>query len=331
MSQPESASGGAPPIGVLLANLGTPAAPRAAELRRYLRQFLTDRRVVDLPPVRWRLLLELVILPRRAPRSAEAYASVWTAGGSPLLVNTRKQADALARELGPRFCVRAAMRYGEPSIARAVDELLGEGCERLVLLPAFPQYASATTGSSIEETFRVLSRLRAIPALAVVPPYPTEPGYVDALAERARRATAGRTIDHWVLSFHGIPVRAARGDPYAAQCESTARALAVRLGLAAGSWTLAWQSRFGREAWLEPATDRVVRELAPRARTIAVLVPGFSADCLETLEELGTRAAEDFRAAGGGELVLVPALNDDPAFVHTLRLLVERAAGAPLP
>jgi ferrochelatase len=224
------------------------------------------------------------------------------------------------------------MRYGEPSIARAIDELLAEGCRRLVLLPAFPQYASATTGSAVEETFRVLSRLRAIPALSVVPPYPVEPGYVDALAERARQATDGRAIDHWVLSFHGLPVRATlAGDPYATQCEATARALARRLDLREGSWTLAWQSRFGREPWLEPATDRVLADLGPRARTVAVLVPGFSADCLETIEELGIRGAETFRAAGGGELVLVPALNDDPGFVRTLRTLVERAAGAPLP
>lgn len=320
------------PIGVLLANLGSPAAPRTGELRRYLRQFLADRRVVEVPALPWRVLLELVILPRRAPRSARAYASVWTAEGAPLLVNTRRQADALARELGDGFRVRAAMRYGQPSIARAVEELVAEGCDRLVLLPAFPQYASATTGSAVEETFRVLSRLRRIPALAVVPPYPVEPGYVEALAAGARRATAGRTIDHWVLSFHGIPVRYARaGDPYAGQCEATARALAAQLGLAPGTWTLAWQSRFGREAWLEPATDRVVLDLAPRARTVAVVAAGFTADCLETLEELGVRLAAGFRAAGGGEMLLVPALNDDATFVRTLRRLVAGAAGDPLP
>jgi ferrochelatase len=316
-------------IGVLWTNLGTPAAPRPAEVRRYLRQFLTDRRVVDLNPVLWRLLLELVILPTRGRKSAEAYATVWTADGSPLLVHAREQERALAEQLGPRFRVETAMRYGEPSIASAIDRLLAAGCERLVLLPAFPQYASATTGSAVEEVFRVLGRRRAIPAITVVAPYPDQPDYLDALAGRAHAATAGRTIDHWIFSFHGIPVRYARsGDPYPEQCAATARGLAARLQLADDAWTLTWQSRFGREPWLEPATDRFVRERAARDRTIAVVVPGFTADCLETLEEIGMRLREDHAAAGGAELVLVPALNDDPVFVRGLAELVRSAIGS---
>lgn len=316
------------PIGVLWTNLGTPAAPRPPEVRRYLRQFLTDRRVVDLNPVLWRLLLELVILPRRGRASAHAYETVWTAEGSPLLANSKKQAEALGRELGPDFRVETAMRYGEPSIGRAVCDLLGAGCERIVLLPAFPQYASATTGSAVEETFRVLRGLRAIPALTVVPPYPDDPGYLDALAEGARRATAGRTIRHWIFSFHGIPVRYAQaGDPYPDQCRATARGLARRLGLGTGDWTLTWQSRFGREPWLTPATDTFVVEHARDLGPLAVVVPGFTADCLETLEEIGERLRADYTAAGGTDFLLVPALNDEPAFLRGLGALVRRFAG----
>lgn len=315
------------PIGVLWTNLGTPDAPRPREVRRYLRQFLTDRRVVDLNPILWRLLLELVILPRRGHASAEAYAAVWTKAGSPLLVNARAQATALEKELGPNFRVAVAMRYGNPSIAAAVDELVAAGCERLVLLSAFPQYASATTGSAVEETFRVLGRRRAIPAVTVAPPYPTEPGYLDALAATARRGTAGREIAHWIFSFHGIPVRYAQaGDPYPIQCSATARGLAERLGLREGDWSLTWQSRFGREPWLEPATDVAAVERARSGAMLALVAPGFTADCLETLEELGIRLRDDVRKAGA-DLVLVPCLNADPDFVSALARQVRAVAG----
>jgi ferrochelatase len=317
------------PIGVLWTNLGTPAAPRPREVRRYLRQFLTDRRVVDLNPLAWRLLLELVVLPRRARTSARAYATVWTAEGSPLLSNVRRQAEALQRELGEGFRVATAMRYGEPSIASAVKELLGQGCDRLIVLPAFPQYASATTGSAVEEVFRVLGARRVIPPCAIVPPYPDDAEYVAALAEGAERATAGRTIDQWVFSFHGLPVRYAQaGDPYPEHCAQTARALARRLGLDGASCIVTWQSRFGREPWLEPATDRWVLERARRPGTLAIVVPGFTADCLETLEEIGERLRADVRAAGGADFVLVPALNDSARFVRGLAQQVRRAAGA---
>ncbi len=314
------------PIGVLWTNLGTPDAPRPREVRRYLRQFLTDRRVVDLNPVLWRILLELVILPRRGRASAEAYESVWTSAGSPLLANARAQATGLQSELGAKYRVAVAMRYGNPSIAAAIEELLDAGCERLVLLSAFPQYASATTGSAVEETFRVLGRQRAIPALAVAPPYPTEPGYLDALAATARSATAGRAIAHWIFSFHGIPVRyASAGDPYPIQCAATARGLAARLGLGDADWSLTWQSRFGREPWLEPATDVAAVARARSGGTLALMAPGFTADCLETLEELGIRLRDDVRD-GGADLLLVPCLNADPLFVQTLAGLVRESA-----
>ncbi len=315
------------PIGVLWTNLGTPDAPRPRDVRRYLRQFLTDRRVVDLNPILWRVLLELVILPRRGHASAEAYESVWTSAGSPLLANARAQSVELQKDLGADYRVAVAMRYGNPSIASAIEELVSAGCERIVLLSAFPQYASATTGSAIEETFRVLSRRRAIPALAVAPPYPTEPGYLDALAATARRAALGREIAHWIFSFHGIPVRCARaGDPYPTQCTATARGLAARLGLGDADWSLTWQSRFGREPWLEPATDVAAVARARAGGTLALIAPGFTADCLETLEELGIRLRDDVREAGA-DLLLVPCLNADPGFVKTLASLVRAAAG----
>lgn len=320
------------PIGVLWTNLGTPSAPRPREVRRYLRQFLLDRRVVDLNPVLWRLLLELAILPTRGRASARAYASVWTAEGSPLLVHARRQALGLGRALGPRFRVVAAMRYGEPSIAGAIQTLLAQGCRRLVLLPAFPQYSSATTGSAVAEAYRVLGTLRVIPPLTVVPPYPDDPGYLDALAAGARAAVGSQAIDHWIFSFHGIPVRYARaGDPYPEHCAATARGIAQRLGLQPEAWSLAWQSRFGREPWLEPATDRLAPAQARGGRSLAVLVPGFTADCLETLEEIGDRLREDVQAAGGAAFVLVPALNDAPDFLSALSTLVRRAAGGDAP
>jgi ferrochelatase len=287
--------------------------------------------VVELPRWLWLPLLNLVILPLRAPRSAHAYSTVWTPQGSPLLAHTLAQARGLEGALGADTAVVAAMRYGEPSIERGLSALCERGCERVVVVPAFPQYSSATTGSVLEECFRVLSARRVVPSLAVVPPYPDDPGYVAALAAVARAATAGAPVDHWVLSFHGIPVRYARaGDPYPQHCERTARALAQALGLPAGSWSLAYQSRFGREPWLEPATDRLVVDLAGRAKRVAVVVPGFVADCLETLEEIGVRLREDFVRAGGSELVLVPALNADPAWIAAMAGLVRGSAGGGL-
>lgn len=329
-ARPDDGSSRSTPIGVLWTNLGTPAAPRTPEVRRYLRQFLTDRRVVDVNPIAWRLLLELAILPRRASKSAHAYAQVWTDGGSPLLAYARAQAAGLERELGAGFRVRTAMRYGEPSIRAAIEELLDAGCERLCLLPAFPQYASATTGSAVEEFFRVLGKRRVIPPVVVVPPYPDDRGYIDALGEVAEVATAGRAIDHWVFSFHGIPVRyATAGDPYPEHCARTARALAHRLGLSAERWTLTWQSRFGREPWLEPATDLWFVERARSLGTAALVTPGFTSDCLETIEEIGLRLRDDVRAAGGADFVRVPALNGAPTFLRGLADLVRHTVPPP--
>lgn len=313
--------------GVLVTNLGTPAAPTTRAVRTYLREFLGDPRVVEVNRVLWWCLLEGVILPFRAPRSAHAYASIWTAEGSPLLVHGREVESGLRAALGPSFDVVLAMRYGEPSIARGLDELVGRGCERIVLLPLFPQYSASTSGSVYAETFAQIARRRAQPALSVVAPYFDAPAYVSALAAVARASFDAREVDHWILSFHGLPERYVRnGDPYREQCEATARALAAELALPEGRWTLAFQSRFGREPWLQPYTDVVALELASRAPRVAVLAPGFAADCLETLEELGIRLAEDFAAAGGGSLRVAPCLNEAPEWIACLADLVRRTA-----
>lgn len=313
--------------GVLVTNLGTPAAPTTAAVRTYLREFLGDPRVVEVNRALWWCILEGVILPFRAPRSAHAYASIWTEQGSPLLFHGRAVAAGLSAALGEDFDVVLAMRYGEPSIARGLDELARRGCERIVLLPLFPQYSASTSGSVYVETFEQIARRRAQPALCVVPPYFADRGYVRALAAVARRAIDASEIDHWILSFHGLPQRYVdAGDPYRKQCEATAEALALELALPRGRWTLAFQSRFGREPWLQPYTDVVALELAKSAPRVAVLAPGFAADCLETLEELGIRLAEDFAGAGGASLRVAPCLNDAPEWIASLADLVRRTA-----
>jgi ferrochelatase len=337
------------PIGVLMVNVGTPSSASVADVRRFLREFLSDPRVVEVPRALWLPLLHLVILPLRSRKSAHAYAQVWMEDGSPLAHFSRMQRDLLSARLGAGFVVELGMRYGEPSIARAVETLCAAGCERLVLLPMFPQYSRATTGSVSAETMRVvaerqarpglagLAGLAALAALATVAPWFEDEGYIAALAESiasaaAERAAMGRAIDHWVFSFHGIPRRYVEGgDPYRDHCERTAHALAARLDLDAASWSLTYQSRFGREPWLEPYTDVHVPLLArghangERARRVLIAMPGFVADCLETLEEIGMRLAKSFRAAGGEELVVVPALNESPRLADALASLVRRS------
>jgi ferrochelatase len=320
----DSPSDARPPTGLLCVNLGSPAAPTPAAVRAFLDEFLGDPLVVDANRLLWWGLRKLVILPLRAPRSARAYARVWSGEGAPLLANARRFAAALERELGPSFRVALAMRYGAPSIAAGVGALLGAGCRRIVLLPAFPQ-ASRTTSGTIEREARRVLAAHGGTALAVVPAHPDEPGYVAALAARVR--ARGAEPDHHVFSFHGLPVRLVQaGDPYRDHCERTARALARALGLPEQRWTLAYQSRFGREPWLEPDAAALVPALAAGGRRVRVTTPGFTADCLETLEELGLRLAAAC-AARGGELELVPCLNDDPAWVRAAAGLVRAAAG----
>lgn len=311
---------------MLLAQLGTPDAPTPAALRRYLRQFLSDRRVVERNRALWWVILRVLVLPRRPRRSAALYQRIWTPDGSPLLLISRSQARALGAELDRhepgRVKVALGMRYGNPSIAAALRELLEWGADRLLLFPLYPQYAGATTASTYDEVFRELSKVRFAPALRVVPPYYAHPAYLEALAQSVREAmaTRPRPPDKIVISFHGIPQRFVdAGDPYASHCEATARALAARAGWEDGTYLLSYQSRAGRQPWLRPYTDETLEGLARTGvRHVMVICPGFVADCLETIDEIGHVALEQFRAAGGETLQLVPGLNDRPGWIAAM-------------
>jgi ferrochelatase len=330
--------------GVLLVNLGTPAAPTTPAVRRYLREFLSDPRVIDISAVGRQALLNLVILPFRSSKSAAAYRKIWTERGSPLLFHSQDLAAAVQRELGDAFEVVLAMRYGEPSIAWALDKL-GDG--RVIVCALYPQYAASSTGSSLEEVMRVAGRRWVVPDLATVPPFWDDAGFLDAWAAVARPAVDDRYV---LFSFHGLPERQIRkadasgahcfasasccdavGEKnrncYRAQSYATARGIAARLGLADGGWSVSFQSRLGRTPWIEPHTDVVLPELvAAGKKRIAVVCPAFVADCLETLEEIGIRAQEQV-ATLGGDLVLVPSLNATPVWVTAVTGLIRKAAG----
>lgn len=314
--------------GVLLVNLGTPDAPTVPALRHYLAEFLSDPDVVTLPRLLWLPLLYLVVLRTRPARSAEAYAKVWTPEGSPLLVNSRaleaKLTVALQKRWGKPVVLALGMRYGNPSITAALEALRRDGATRLLVLPLYPQYAAATTASSFRAATRALKRLGWSAPVQQVHDYHADPAYIAALAQSVR--------EHWtkqgrgaklLLSFHGIPQQVSdAGDPYAGQCLATAAALAKQLQLADGEWQATFQSRFGPAAWLKPYTEESLRECAAQGiRRVDVLCPGFAADCLETLEEIGMRYAESFRAAGGERLRYIPALNARDDHVQALAAL----------
>lgn len=312
-------------VGVLLVNLGTPAAPTPSALRRYLREFLSDQRVVELPRWQWWPILYLFVLTLRPRRSAALYRRIWLPEGSPLLVISQRQRDGLAQRLASRFGdrVRVAlgMRYGRPSVADGLKELAAAGCGKLLVFPLYPQYASATTGSSLEAVFSALAQLRVIPEVRTVNGYFHHPGYIKALAASVREVweREGRS-DYLLFSFHGIPEKSAlAGDPYPQQCRATAELVAAKLKLAPQQWGVAFQSRFGKERWVEPETIAVVRELGvKRVSRLDVLCPGFAADCLETLEEIALTNREAFEAAGGGHFRYIPALNDRADHLHAL-------------
>ena len=316
-------------IGVLLVQLGTPHAPTAPALRRYLREFLSDRRVIDLPRAKWLPILHFVVLRTRPARSAALYARIWTAAGSPLLVTTREQAAALSAGFaadGTAARVDVAMRYGEPSVDSALAALEPH-VDRLLVLPLYPQYASATTGSSVERVYDVLRKWRVIPAVRVAPPYFDDPAYVGAVAAVARESLASLPWqpDHYVISFHGLPKRyATLGDPYPEQCAATADRLVDLLEVPRANVTVTFQSRFGREEWLQPYTDVTLVELAKRGARVAVICPGFVADCLETLEEIDLTNREAFMAAGGPAFHYIPCVNAHSAWASALRHITSR-------
>ncbi len=318
-------------LGVVLLQLGTPERPTPRALRRYLRQFLSDRRVVDLPRAVWWPILYLIVLPTRPRQSARLYRKVWTPAGSPLLVTTRLQAQALERALsethGAPVRVAVAMRYGEPSVARAIADLTRAGVDRLLAFPLYPQYASATTGSSLQELFEHLEPRRVVPSIRVVPPYYDDPAYIDALATVARESldTLPQPPTHLLASFHGLPKRyAEEGDPYPEQCVATTRSLETALGLPQGSVAVVYQSRFGREEWLQPYTDRTFESLGRSNARVAVMCPGFTADCLETLEEIRLRGYEQFHSTGGREFLAIPCLNDHPVWLDAMAAIARR-------
>jgi len=320
-----------PLTGVLLVNTGTPAAPDAGAVRRFLRPFLSDPRVVELPRWLWLPLLNGVILPVRSPRSAANYRKVWLPGGSPLAVHSVALAAALQVELeqiavSPQR-VAAGFLYSEPRVAGALQALCAAGCTRLVVLPLYPQYSGTTTAAVYDQVGAAMRGLRSLPELLLVRDYHTDPRYLAALAAsvRAHWQQHGRG-EHLLMSFHGIPVSCVkRGDPYETQCRATAAALAAALGLDAASWTLSFQSRFGRARWLEPATDRTLAWLGKRGvGKLDVICPGFAVDCLETLEEIAIGGSESFRHAGGGELRYIAALNGSAEHARALAQIALR-------
>lgn len=310
---------------VLLVNLGTPCAPTARAVRRYLAEFLADPRVVELPRVLWLPLMHSLILNRRATRSARKYAAVWTSEGSPLAVHTARQAKLLAEALGPLGAtVDYAMRYGQPSIARSLDRLRAAGCERIVVLPLYPQYAASTTASTLDALGAWLQRTRHIPEVRYVKDFYDHPAYIDALAANLRRHwEAHGRAERLVLSFHGLPrYTRERGDPYHDQCHKTAHRLAQTLGLNVRDYEVTFQSRFGAGAWLQPYTEPTLIGLAQTGlKRVDVACPGFVSDCLETLEEIGVGARDAFLAHGGQAFSLVPCLNESPEWIAALRSL----------
>jgi ferrochelatase len=317
--------------GLLYCNLGTPDEPTPSALRRYLKEFLSDPRVVEIPRALWLPILYGLILPLRAPKSAKKYASIWTADGSPLKLWTDKQAKLLQGWLGERghkVTVRYAMRYGNPSIASQLDALKAGGCTRILVLTAYPQYSCTSTASVIDAVGAWSAKTRAIPEIRFVNSYHDDDGYIEALVrgiERNWREKFGPP-DHFVMSFHGVPERTVTlGDPYRDECMQTARRLAGRLGLAQDRYTVTFQSRFGRAKWLEPATEATLRALGKRGvERVDIVCPGFTSDCLETLEEIGMEVRSAFLTSGGKEFNYLPCLNDDTAWIAALGGIAER-------
>ncbi len=320
-------------IGVLLVNLGTPDATDAESVRRYLREFLSDRRVIEETGLVWQLVLNGIILPFRPRRKGRDYAKIWNRekDESPLKTITRAQAEKLGAVLAPlgnRIMVDWAMRYGNPSIAARLAVLAAQGCERILLLPLYPQYAAATTATVCDAAFRVLMRMRNQPTLRVVPPYFDEPAYIGALAGtlEAELARLSFKPDVILASYHGMPkAYVDKGDPYYDHCVATTQLLRDRLGLGDDKLRMTFQSRFGRAEWLQPYTDKTVRQLGKQGiKNLVVITPGFSADCLETLEEIAVENADIFKRAGGENFAHIPCLNDSEPGMEVIRTLVMR-------
>ncbi len=332
-TEPPFSHGAAPVQGstaVLFCNLGTPEAPTASALRKYLAEFLGDHRVVEIPKAIWWLILHGIILRVRPAKSAAKYASIWTEQGSPLAVWTERQAGHLGQALASRghhIEVRHAMRYGQPSVASQLDALKAQGVERVLIVPAYPQYSGTTTASVFDAVYAWALKTRRIPEMRFVNHYHDDSGYIDALAQtvRAHWQDHGQP-DQLVMSFHGVPARTlALGDPYHCECHKTARLLAERLGLPKDRYKVTFQSRFGKAKWLEPYTEPTLVALAQAGtKRVDVMCPGFTSDCLETLEEINDEAREAFLHAGGEQFHYIPCLNDRPDWLQALAGLCEQ-------
>lgn len=316
-------------VGVLLINLGTPDAAEPHAVKRYLAEFLSDRRVVEIPQILWQPILRGIVLTTRPKKSAHAYRQVWREDGSPLASVTRAQATALQGAFGEGVMVDWAMRYGRPAIGERLQAMKDAGCERILLAPLYPQYCAATTATANDKAFLALAAMRWQPAIRTLPPYHDDPRYIAALKASLEQGLAALdfTPDAVVASFHGMPQRTLElGDPYHCHCRKTARLLGEQLGR---EFLVAFQSRFGRAKWLEPATDQVLEALPGKGvKKVAIFAPGFSADCLETLEELAIRGREQFESAGGTHFAYLPCLNDSDVGVEMLRsILATELAG----
>ncbi|MEO8331423.1 MAG: ferrochelatase [Gallionella sp.] len=327
--EPAFAHGTPIKTGVLLINLGTPDAPTANAVRPYLKEFLSDPRVVEIPKPIWWLILNGIILNVRPKKSAAKYATVWTQEGSPLRVHTAKQTALLQGYLGERtkapLLVDYAMRYGNPSIPSVLHKLREQNCQRILVVPMYPQYAASSTATAFDVVFDELRQMRNAPALRTIRNYHDHPGYIKALANNINEywMKHGRP-DKLVMSFHGVPqYTLEKGDPYHCECHKTARLLAQELGLKPGQYQLSFQSRFGKAEWIKPYTTATLLELGKqKTRRVDVVCPGFVADCLETLEEIAQEGKEDFQHAGGGEYHYIPCLNERNDWMHALTDLV---------
>ncbi|OIR02835.1 ferrochelatase [mine drainage metagenome] len=328
--EPKYEHGDQAKVGILLANLGTPDEPTAPALRNYLKQFLMDRRVVEIPRLIWCWILYCVILVVRPKKSAEKYASVWTKDGSPLMVHAQKQTQLLrgflSQKIQSPFAVEIGMSYGNPSMLSAIESLKAQHCNKILVFPLYPQYAASSTAAALDAVWKTLLKMRNVPAIRTISNYHDHPAYINALALSIR--------EHWrlngqlniedgeklVMSFHGVPkFHLLKGDPYHCECHKTARLLAEALGLTKDAYIIAFQSRFGRQEWLTPYLASTLQKLGnAKTKRIDVICPGFSSDCLETLEEIAIEGKEIFRHAGGGEYHYIPALNENEAWIHAM-------------
>jgi len=312
-------------VGILLANLGTPDAPTAKALRPYLRQFLSDRRIVEIPRLIWWLILNGIILVIRPKKSAEKYASVWSSEGSPLMVHAKKQTlllrGFLAQKINSPFTVELGMSYGNPSMAGAIEKLKAQHCDRILVFPLYPQYAASSTASALDAVWRTLLKTRNVPAIRTIKHYHDHPAYIEALAQSV--------CEHWringkpsklIMSFHGVPkFHLLKGDMYHCECHKTGRLLAEALGLNKDEYAIAFQSRFGKQEWLKPYLANMLESLGKaKVNRIDVICPGFSSDCLETLEEIAIEGKHIFQSNGGGEYHYIPALNENDAWIHAM-------------